>query len=176
MLGCVTKERPKLEPLSPPHFFLAVQHARPGIPGPGIKLLKNLHSPCSGRWSVKHRIIREVPLSPHFKRQILSMGYLLKTHNQDIMPYISNAELTFLPDQTFFSLKTHCLLKALKLEPTFLAPTNVLISFFLELSYWFSMGLWFSSITFWIYPTLIFQKVQSQLCHSSFKRKVLMAY
>ena len=25
------------------------------------------------------------------------MGYLFKTHNQDIMPFISNAELTFPP-------------------------------------------------------------------------------
>lgn len=58
--------------------------------------------PAVERWSVNHRIIREVPLSPHFKRQILSMGYLFKTHNQDIMPYIPNAELTFPPRPDFF--------------------------------------------------------------------------
>ena len=55
------------------------------------------------KWKTS-RTIREVPLSPHFKRQILSMGYLFKTHNQDIMPYITNAELTFppRPDIYFF--------------------------------------------------------------------------
>lgn len=58
--------------------------------------------PAVEGWSVNHRTIREVPLSPHFKRQILSMGYLFKTHNQDTMPYISNAELTFPPRPDIF--------------------------------------------------------------------------
>ena len=59
-------------------------------------------TPAVEGWSVNHRTIREVPLSPHFKRQILSMGYLFKTHNQDTMPYISNAELTFPPRPDIF--------------------------------------------------------------------------
>ena len=46
--------------------------------------------------------LKKTTLHPHFKRQILSMGYLFKTHNQDIMPYIPNAELTFPPRPDFF--------------------------------------------------------------------------
>ena len=140
-------------------------------------------TPAVEGWSIYHQIIREVPLSPHFKRQILSMRYLFKTHNLDIMPFISNAELTFPPRPAITPphpfLKTYCLLKSQTLE-TSLASTNVLISFcipsFLNFSTGFLMGPWFSSITFEYTLQINLPKVQFQLCHSSFKRKVLMDY